>query len=174
MADLLTHVLAGYVIGMLLAFRFAWIGRPEVTLVMIGAATPDLNRLRLIVHESTIEAAFGVPFDWSALHYLGGNLVVLCIGALLIAPEWRRRAFVLLLLGAASHHVLDLLLLTATGHTYPVLWPLTEYHPPAGMVYRSTDQWPVLVAGGAAALVWLAHQPDKVDQLRSLITIRRG
>ena len=162
MAELLTHVLAGYIIGMLLSIRYDWVRAPQVTLVMIGAATPDLNRLRILVHETTVEATLGVPFSWDALHYLGGNLVVLCIAALVIAPQWRRRAFALLLVGALSHHVLDLLLLSVTGHTYPVFWPLTDYHPPAGMLYRSTDQWPVVVAAVGAAAVWLAHHRDQL------------
>ena len=41
MADVLTHVLAGFIIGTLLSFRYDWLGPGHVTLVMIGALAPD-------------------------------------------------------------------------------------------------------------------------------------
>lgn len=88
MADLLTHVLAGYILGMLLALRYDWIRGPHVTVVMIGAASPDLNLVDLIIRADLIEATLGVPFSWSALHYLGGNLLVLTVLALLVTPKW--------------------------------------------------------------------------------------
>lgn len=158
MADLLTHVLVGYIIGMLLAFHYDWIGTPHVTLVMIGAASPDLTRIDLVIPAQLIEATLGIPFEWSPFHYLGGNLLVLLIGALLIAPRWRKRAFFLLVLGAMSHHTLDLLLLNASGYAYPVLWPFTEYHLPAGMLYRSSDRLPTFIALIAASAVFLSHR----------------
>ena len=171
MADLLTHILTGYIIGMLLGFRYDWIRAPHVTLVMIGAASPDLMRIDLVMPAALIEATLGIPFAWRPLHYLGGNLLVLLIGALLIAPQWRKRAFLFLLVGAASHHVLDLLLLSASAYSYPVLWPITEYHPPSGMVYRSTDRLPAVLALVVAGAVYLIHRrfrgarkPQVVDE----------
>ena len=146
MADVLTHVLAGYIIGMLLAFRYEWIRAPHVTLVMFGALSPDLVKVSLVLDDATVTSLLGVPFAWQPLHTLGGNLVVILLAVLLLAPEYRKRAFLLLVVGAASHHVLDLLLLNASGYAYPVLWPITEYSPPAGMLYRSSDRWPLVVA----------------------------
>lgn len=93
---------------MLLAFHYDWINALQVTLIMIGADTPDLKRIRLLIPEAHIEATLGIPWEWSALHYLGGNLLVLLILALLVALTWRKRAFVLLALGAISHHSLNL------------------------------------------------------------------
>lgn len=156
MPDVLTHVLVGYILGMLVASRFDSIRAPHVTLVMLGALSPDFKKIALLVPDVTVESVLGLPFSWLPLHTLGGNLAVIAIIALLVTPAYRTRAFLLLALGATSHHALDLLLLNASGYAYPVLWPLTEYHPPAGMLYRSSDQWPLVVAGALAVVVWQA------------------
>ena len=55
------------------------------------------------------------------------------------APEYRRHAIALFLLGVLSHHALDVALLNVSGYSYAVFWPLTEYHPPPGDMYRSSD-----------------------------------
>ena len=156
--DLLTHVLVGWVLGILLAFRIDWIRGPQLTAIMVGAASPDLNRVDLLLPAELVEATIGITFSWSALHYVGGNIIVLAILALLVTPRWRLRVFALLLLGAASHHALDLLLLRASGYAYPVLWPITDYHPPAGMLFRSSDRLPAAIAILAACAVYFAHK----------------
>ncbi|ELY60740.1 metal-dependent hydrolase [Natronolimnohabitans innermongolicus] len=157
MADLLTHVLVAYVLATLLSWRYDWLTPPFVTVAMIGAAIPDLNRLDLVVPSETITAVTGVPFDWGAFHVLGGSLLAVAIGALLTAPPHRRRVAGLLLLGVASHHALDVLLIDATGYSYPVFWPLTDYQPPSGNLYLSTDRWPAAVSAVLAGVVWYAR-----------------
>jgi len=158
MPDILTHVLVGYILGTLLSSRYDWLTPEYVTLVMLGALTPDLTKIALLLPSERVELFLGVPFDWFALHTLGGNLAVLLLGALLVAPESRKRVFVLLALGAASHHSLDLLLFNPSGYSYPVLFPLTAYNPPAGQLYLSSDRWPALVAGALTILVWWARR----------------
>jgi hypothetical protein len=153
-ADVLTHVLVGYVIGKLLSFRYDWMGPAHVTLVVFGALAPDFAKMDLFVSEWFVQSLLGLPFSWSPLHTLGGTVVVALLVSLLVAPAYRRHAFVLILVGAASHHVLDVALMTATGQAYAVFWPVTDYRPPAGGLYLSSDRWPALVAGSVAALVW--------------------
>lgn len=160
MPDVLTHVLVGYAVGVLLAARFDRLDPPHVTAVMFGALSPDLAKASLVVPSGAVEATLGVPFSWFGLHLLGGTIVVALLAALLVAPGRRRLVFGLVLAGAATHHGLDLLLLNASGYAYPVLWPLSEYSPPAGMLYRSSDRWPALVAGTAALAVWLRFGRD--------------
>lgn len=154
MADLLTHVLAAYVLATLLSFRYEWLTPQLVTVVMLGAVVPDLAKISLVVSSSQVESLFGVPFDWFAIHMFGGTLVAITIGALLTSREHRRRVFLLLALGAASHHLLDALLINASGYSYAIFWPLTTYHPPTPNLYLSFDRWPALVSGIAAAIVW--------------------
>lgn len=155
MTDVLTHVLVGYVVGVALSMRYAWVRPAHVTLVMVGALSPDFVKIGLFLHEDLVAAALGIPFSWEPLHALGGNLIVLLLGALCIPPGQRRRVFSLLAAGAVTHHVLDVALLTVTGYAYAVFWPLTGYHPPSGGLYLSSDRWPALVAGTLAAVAWI-------------------
>lgn len=154
MAEWLTHILFAYVLATLLSRRYPWIIPQYKTLAMIGSFVPDLNRFELLVSEHTVEAVLGVPFSWSPLHFLSGSLVAAAIGALLVAPRYRARVFWLLALGVVSHHALDLLLISLSGHSYSVLWPLTQYAPPTPSLYLSTDRWPTVVALAVAALTW--------------------
>lgn len=148
MAEWLTHVLFAYVLATLLSWRYPWITSQYVTIAMIGSIVPDLNRMELVISEHTVETALGIPFSWSPLHVLSGSLVVVIIGALLVGSRQRTRVFALLVFGMISHHALDLLLISLSGHSYSVLWPLTQHVPPTPGIYLSTDRWP-----GALALV---------------------
>lgn len=158
MADVLTHVIAGYVIGTVLSFRYEWMRPAHVTLVMIGALSPDFVKIELFVPDMAVEAMLGLPFSWAPLHTVGGSIVVVLLGSLLLGPTYRWRALALFAIGAASHHALDVVLVTATGYSYAVFWPLTEYRPPAGDLYLSSDRWPALVSGGLAVVVWFVDR----------------
>ncbi|WP_137289816.1 metal-dependent hydrolase [Natronorubrum halophilum] len=154
MPDVLTHVLVGYVIGMLLSLRYERLRSAHVTLAMVGALSPDFAKIDLFVPDGLVAALLGVPFSWSPLHTLVGSVLVVGLCSLLLAPEYRTQAIALFAIGALSHHVLDVLLMTPTGEAYAVFWPLTEYRLPAGGLFLSSDRWPAAVAGLCAALVW--------------------
>lgn len=154
MADLLTHVLVAYVLATLLSWRYRWLAPAYVTVAMLGAIQPDVSRADLVVPAVTVEAALAVPFDWWALHTLGGSVVVAAAVGLLVPSEYRRRVISLFLLGALSHHALDALLITPSGRSYAMFWPLTHYHPPTPGLYLSSDRWPAAVAVAVAAAVY--------------------
>lgn len=153
-ADVLTHVLVGYIIGVLLAFRYEWLDARFITVVMLGALLPDLTKVSLVVDDPVVEGLLGVPFSWFAIHTPVGSIVACAIGALLAGDGYRKRVFALLTIGALSHHVLDALLLSATGYSYALLWPISEYHFPSPNLYLSSDRWPALVAGAVALGCW--------------------
>lgn len=164
MPDLLTHVLVGYAIGTTLSIRDDRIDRGRVTLVMLGALSPDLAKVDLVVPAVVVSDLLGVPFRWSPLHTLGGTLLVAGLCAVLFAPEYRRTALALVALGAASHHLLDLGLVTPTGDAYAAFWPLASARLPAGDLYLSTDRWPALVAGSCAVLArTIARRRERRD-----------
>lgn len=154
MPDLLTHVLLAYVIATLLSMRSEWLTPQLVTIAMLGAMVPDFGKIYLVVSNSEVESLLGLPFDWLAIHKLGGALVAITIGAMLTSSDQRRRVFLLLTLGAGSHLFLDALLLTPSGYSYAIFWPLSTYHPPTPNLYLSSDRWPALVSGVAAVSVW--------------------
>ncbi len=154
MADLYTHILAGYIIGTILSWWFEWIEYPFVTVVMVGAALPDLNRLEWVIPAETVTRVVGVPFAWWPIHRLGGTVLMACLFALLVPQRHRRAVFGLLLLGASSHYVLDVFLHSWTGYSTAYLWPISEYRFPVGHYYRSTERWPAVLATVVAGCIW--------------------
>ena len=121
--------------------------------MLIRALSPDVIKISLVFPDEVVQTLLAVPFSWSPLHTLGGSVLVILLSSLLLASEYRRHVILLVLLGALSHHALDLALLNVSGYSYAVFWPLTEYRPPSGDLYRSSDPWPALVTAAGAALV---------------------
>ena len=167
MPDVLTHVLWGYIIGMLLSFRYDWLDARFVTIVMLGALLPDLTKIALVVDDALVEQFLGVPFSWGAIHRLGGATVACAIGAVLAGDGLRTRVFALLMIGAASHLVLDGLLVNVSGYSYSILWPVTNYHFPTPNLFLSSDRWPAVVSAGVAAGVWILKRRGDVGNTHS-------
>lgn len=155
MPDLLTHALVMYCVATVASWHYEWLTPSFITVAMMGAMIPDMTKIRLVLPSHRVESLLGIPFDWSALHTLGGAVVAVLIGTALVPQNHRKRVLSLLALGAASHLLLDALLVKPSGHSYAVLWPLTQYQPPTPGLYLSTDRWPAIVTGAVAGLVWL-------------------
>lgn len=137
--------------------RYEWLTPQFVTVAMAGAMIPDLSRLDLLLSDDLLTPVLGDPFDWGAVHVLGGSLVAVAIGTLLVPPAYRRHVGALLPLGVASHLALDLLLLNPSGYSYAVRWPITGTHPPSPDRYLSSDRWPAVCSVVLAAVVWYAR-----------------
>ena len=164
MPDLLTHTLVAYTLAVGLSVRYRWLTPPYVTVAMMGAFIPDLTKIRLLAPSWRLEAWLGLPFDWGALHTVGGTLVSVLIGVTVVRRTDRWRVCGLLGVGAGSHLVLDSLLAFPAGRMKFVLWPLTTYRPVFDGLFLSTDRWPVVVAVGVAASAWyLRYYRGSVD-----------
>lgn len=153
MADLYTHVLIGYMIAVVISWRYEWLDYPFVAVVMAGAILPDLNRIELLVPAVAIEAALGIPFSWTPLHRAGGTLLIVCLGALLATKQYRRAVFALLFVGAASHYLLDFWLYKPSGVSGALLWPFVTYGFGIDGFYLSSDRWPAIVVTIAAIVI---------------------
>jgi len=158
MPDLLSHAFIAFTICTLLSLRYNWLTGEYVTVGMAGAFIPDMAKIKLLVDAAAVEAALGIPFNWLGVHTLGGAFVAVLVGTVVVNRADRRRVFMLLSLGAASHLFADSLLLKASGRSYEVLWPLTQYHPPTPGLYLSTDIWLTGVTGFAAVATYLFVQ----------------
>ncbi|MFC7231559.1 hypothetical protein ACFQMM_09340 [Saliphagus sp. GCM10025308] len=95
MADLLTHVLVAYACFTVLRWRLEWLTPRWLAISLVGSLLPDINRIELVVSDAAVEAATGVPFDFDAIHTLGGIVVLAAIGALCFRAS-HQRAFVML------------------------------------------------------------------------------
>jgi hypothetical protein len=154
MPDLFAHAVIGYCLGTALAFRYDWLTPAYVTVVMAGAFVPDLSKVYLLVPDAVVAETLGVPFSWFALHTLGGSAVAVLIGGGLVAGDERRRGLGLLSLGAGSHLVADALLLTPTGFSKPMWWPVAHVGLPSPGLYLSTEPTPLFVASAVAVVLW--------------------
>ncbi|SNR70028.1 LexA-binding, inner membrane-associated putative hydrolase [Halorubrum ezzemoulense] len=155
MADLFTHILIGYSLGIVLSWRYEQLSYPFITAVMIGAALPDLKRIDLVLPEETVTALFGIPFTWTPLHRVGGTLLIVSIGALLVPTVYRRVVFACLAVGASSHYALDFLLYKPSGVTSPLLWPFITDGIAIDGLYLSSNRWLVVAAAALAGLIWI-------------------
>lgn len=156
MPDLLAHVFLTYAVTKLLSTRVNWLTPKYVTVALAGAFVPDLIKIKLLLNGVEVRNLVEFPFSWRPLHTVGGVAVSILVGVVLVTDAERRRVATLLALGATTHLLADVLLLTPSGRTNAVLWPVTRYHPPTPGLYLSTDPLPTLVAGVMAVLVWVA------------------
>ena len=102
-AELLTHVLAGFIIATIASWRYAWITPPFIVACMVGAAIPDLNRVDMIFPADTIMTLTGLPWSWGVTHRAGGALLIAIIFTVIVATPHRKPVFALLCIGISSH-----------------------------------------------------------------------
>lgn len=155
MPDLLTHALVAFTICTLLRLRYGWLDAQYVTVGMAGAFVPDVAKIALLVDGSLVAVLIGRPFSWFGIHTLGGALLLLLVGVVLARRDERRPVGALLAVGAASHLLADALLFKLSGHSFPILWPITPYQPPTPGLYHSTDLWPSILLAGVAVCTWI-------------------
>lgn len=158
MPDLLAHAVLGYCLGTALSFRYDWLTPTYVTVVMAGAFIPDISKIYILVPDQAVADALGVPFSWFALHTLGGSAVAVLVGVVLVAGDERRRVLGLLSLGAASHLAADALLLTPTGFSKPMWWPVAHVGLPSPGLYLSTEPTPLFAASAVAVVLWAVRR----------------
>jgi len=161
MADLLSHVLAAYVLFTLAGWRSDAVTRRWVVVAMGGAAIPDLSKASIVVAPRTVEKTTGLPFSYAPFSTLGGVVLVAGLLALLFGDESRRRAWGFLVAGGITSLVVDGLRLSIDGRAGTLLYPLTWWGPPSPNLYLTSDPRVLGVTLGVAAVVFV------VDRRRS-------
>ncbi|MGB9954481.1 hypothetical protein ACOZ4F_19005 [Haloarcula marismortui] len=153
MADLLTHLLAPYILLTVMSWRVDWLDQRWVVVGMGGAAIPDVVKVRIVVNEETVGALLGVPFTYMPLSTLGG--VLLLAGLITVAFERRYwgRVFGLVTFGGLTSLLLDGLRVYADGRASAWLYPFTNWRPPTPSLYVSSDPTVLVVALLAAGAV---------------------
>ncbi|MFD1644698.1 hypothetical protein [Haloarchaeobius litoreus] len=153
MSDLLTHVLAAFVVATVASWYLPWLARRHVPLAVAGAVAPDLAKGSLVTGDTQVTLA-GVTGSWDALQTVGVVTCLAVAGAMLVDRSERRVALAALLGGAWLHVSMDYMVIRAGGVAPPYLYPLTWARLPSLDVYLSSSLWPSLVAVPVAALVW--------------------
>jgi len=153
MAELLTHVLAAYVLLTVTSWGLDGLTARWIPVGMAGAIIPDLVKVRLLVDAEIIEGLLGIPFSYGPVSSLAGVLVI-AAGITLAFTEARRRAFALLVAGGASSLALDGLRMFADGQAsfwlYPIWW-----RPPTPNLYVTSDPRVTVAAVAVSAGVFL-------------------
>lgn len=159
MADLLTTVLAAYVLLTVTGWWVEWLGPRWVVIGMGGACIPDLQKVDILLDADTVSAALGIPFTYGVTSTLGGVLLLAGAITLLFERRWWRRVYTLLVIGGVVHIVLDGLRVWADGRASQWLFPfLPSYRPPAPSLYVTSDpRVPALVIA-VSLLVFAADQ----------------
>jgi membrane-bound metal-dependent hydrolase YbcI (DUF457 family) len=159
MGDLLSHVLFAFAAFTVAGWAVSWLDRRWVAVGMVGAILPDLDVLGAFLDGAVIGAALGVPFDWAAIHTLGGVLVVAAALALLFErSSQRRRAFGLLVAGGCSHLLIDGLKAWADGANGVSLYPFSWWRNPTPGLYLAADRRVLVLAVLLAGGVWLVDR----------------
>lgn len=156
MSDLLTHALAGYVLGTIAAWTTP-LPRRHVPFVVAGAVLPDMAKVYLLFG-SVRSTVLGVEFGWLALQTLGAALLAGGVVALAVTRPERRVGYASLVVGVGVHIALDYLVVRVGGVNPPYLYPFTWAQLPEVGLYLSSDVWPAAVAVPVAVAVWLVDR----------------
>ena len=153
MADLLSHLLAAYVVLTVASWRVDWLDQRWVAVGMGGAAIPDLVKVDIVLDADLVENTLGIPFTYGPLSTLGG--VVLVAGLITLAFDRRywRRVFGLVTAGGMLSLVGDGLRTYADGTASAWLYPFTNWRPPTPSLYVSSDPRVLVVMVLIAAAV---------------------
>jgi membrane-bound metal-dependent hydrolase YbcI (DUF457 family) len=156
MADLLSHVLIAFIVFTVAGWAVDWLGRRWVAVGMVGAILPDLDLAEVLVDGSVVSRSIGLPFDWGAIHTLGGVLLLAAAGAVLFErAAQRRRAFLLLGAGGIVHLAVDGTKAWADGANGVSLYPFSWWRNPTPGLYAPGDRRVLVVAVVVAGAVWL-------------------
>jgi hypothetical protein len=153
MAELLTHVLAVYVLLTVASWWLDGLTARWIPVGMAGAIIPDLVKIGLVVDAEVIEGLLGVPFSYGPISSVAGVLVI-AAGITLAFTEARRRVFALLVAGGLSSLALDGLRLFADGQSSFWLYPLW-WRPPTPNLYVTSDPRVTVAAVAVSAVVFL-------------------
>lgn len=154
LADLLTHVIVGYFVGTVLSWKYDRIRSAHVTMLMIGAALPDLVRINILINSNRVSQLTGLPFSWTPLHRLGGLLVVIAIISLMVNIGNKKLTFKLLGIGAATHLFIDALMITSSGYSSAMFWPFLDYRLPTPGLYISSDIHLAIISIWIGSIIW--------------------
>lgn len=155
MADLLTHVLAVYVLLTVTSWWVDALTPRWIAIGMAGGAIPDLVKVGMVLDDEIVEGLLGLPFTWAPISSLGGVLLVAGAITIVFSREQWRRVYAFLVAGGLVSLVLDGLRVYADGQSGPWLYPFTWWYPPTPSLYVTSDPT-VLVVGVAIAAVVFA------------------
>ena len=162
MPDWITHLLVAWMICTILSFKYKQINPTYTVVCMVGALIPDVYKITIPLGVMGIHAEnLLMP-----LHLPVGSLIIAAIFTLFF-KEQKKLVLSLLVLGVATHYVLDLLLINLNGGMV-MLFPLSWDTWSVNVV--PNDDWHItLLAMGLAVVVyfvsyWFKNRKNDLDK----------
>lgn len=119
MPDWITHIAAAYILCTILGFKYREFNMATTVLAMVGSVLPDVVKLGLIPDF----LGYDIWDHIWVVHLPVGSLII--AGMVSLFFNDKKKAFMFLVLGVATHYALDLLLFNVSGGIalfYPFYW----------------------------------------------------
>lgn len=145
MADWLTHVLLGLALVEFVSLKYPKV-RKYRFIVLIGAVLPDLGNITMFMGETGTY----LSYSFIPLHSPIGILLLIIPLSFIARKGYQKNVFLLLILGAGLHLVIDFFIVTLSGKL-PLLFPFSF----EGFGYGGFLQggWSFVIFGGVVVLV---------------------
>ncbi len=146
MPDWLTHILVAWTLCTILGFRFKTFNPPNIAICMVGALIPDIVKI-------SIPLTFFGYYSYyliAALHTPAGSTIIASIISMFFKEK--KLIFGLLLLGAGTHFLMDLLLNDIGAGIY-LFYPLSWSFWQIGL-FSNTDYLITIISTVVALTVY--------------------
>ncbi len=120
MADGLTHVLLGWVAVELISIKYPWAMKYRA-LVLVGAILPDIGNFAVLMGETGANELY---YLFMPLHSIVGSLLLVGVLTMIFKGEYRKKVFLLLTAGVATHLAADYFIIFLDGKV-PLFFPFT-------------------------------------------------
>lgn len=164
MPDWLTHVLVIYILLKPIDMWSKYLRPADVSIGMVGGLIPDLAKVELAISSDVVETLLGLPFSWFGIAWFWGVLLTAGLLSLLIASQYRLRAYGLLILGGAIHILLDSMIITPGPTSSTPLKPITYFITPE--LYLSSNIWASVLAAIGALVIFTLSRRIRSHKLR--------
>ncbi|GEM_PF-3537421 len=162
MADFLTHVLLAWVAVELISIKYPWAMKYRV-LVLVGAVLPDIGNFAVFMGETGANELY---YLFMPLHSIAGSMLLVGILTMVFKAKFRKKVFLLLTAGAATHLAADYLIIFLDGKV-PLLFPFTFEKVGYGLFLQAGHGF--LVVATLAVIVTVLRRKNTEGKIKNLL-----
>lgn len=160
MPDWVTHIVVAWTLCRILSFKYNEFDAANTMIVITGALIPDFSKIIMVLK------VFGMDLSeyLSVIHIPTGSVIVAGMLSMLF-PD-KKKTFLFLGLGIATHYSLDMILEHVSGGIYllfPFSWFQWQFE-----ITNSSDYWLTLLSLCVAGIIYLIGR--EIDRNKTLKT----
>lgn len=160
MPDWVTHIVVAWILCRILSFKYNEFDAANTMIVITGALIPDFSKIIMVLK------VFGMDLSeyLSVIHIPTGSVIVAGMLSMLF-PD-KKKTFLFLGLGIATHYSLDMILEHVSGGIYllfPFSWFQWQFE-----ITNSSDYWLTLLSLCVAGIIYLIGR--EIDRNKTLKT----